>query len=119
MDACVEELTLTPGHLAKDQLIIAEDEIGMAGLAHVEVIASRGHLHKLFIDPERIGQGAGQVLYDWAISTANQLGAKDLIVVSDPNAAAFYEHMGGRHIDNVASGSIAGRELPRYILPLG
>ena len=36
----------------------------------------------------------------------------DIIVHSDPNAESFYQKLGFKTIDRVASGSIAGRTLP-------
>jgi hypothetical protein len=41
-----------------------------------------------------------------------------MIIEADPDAAAFYEHMGARHAGLAASWSIPGRMLPRMQMEL-
>lgn len=110
---CKTELTLTEANLARDRIVIADDDRGMAGVAQVSMEEDGCHLEKLFIDTDRIGQGIGRVLYEWAVQTALDLGAHELIVEADPGAVPFYERMGCVRAGEVASGSIAGRTLPR------
>ncbi len=51
-------------------------------------------LDKLFVDIDRIGTGCGKLLWLHAVGTARDLGNDDLVIGSDPNAAAFYGAMG-------------------------
>lgn len=115
---CAEELTLTEADLARDRIVIAEEQDGMAGVAQVSQDQAGCYLEKLFVDTDRIGQGVGRILYDWAIKTARELGAHELIVEADPGAVPFYERMGCVHAGEATSGSIPGRTLPRLIQPL-
>lgn len=112
---CKAELTLTETDLSSDQIVIAEDDRGMAGVAQISMDETGCYLEKLFVDTDRIGQGVGGVLYDWATKAARDLGAHDLIIEADPGAVPFYERMGCVHAGESKSGSIPGRTLPRLI----
>ena len=118
LEACKRELTLTEEDMKRDPIIVAEDERGMAGVAHVFFDESGCYLDKLFVDTDRIGQGIGQVLFKWSVSTARDLGAKELIIEADPGAAPFYEKMGCIIAGQATSGSVEGRVLPRLIFRL-
>lgn len=115
---CKTELTLTEADLARDRIIIAEDDRRMSGVAQVSMEDDGCYLEKLFVDTDRIGQGVGRILYDWAAKAARDLGAHELIVEADPDAVPFYERMGCVHAGEATSGSIPGRTLPRLIDPL-
>lgn len=118
MDACERELTLSESDLENDPIAAAEDEHGIAGIAHVSMDESGCYLEKLFVDTDRIGQGFGKVLFRWAIDAARTLEASELIIEADPGAAPFYERMGCIPAGQADSGSIEGRVLPRFILRL-
>jgi GNAT superfamily N-acetyltransferase len=118
LDACKLELTLTESDLKNDPIIVAEDDRGMAGLAHVSTDESGCYLDKLFVDTDRIGQGVGQVLFEWSTKAARGLRASELIVEADPGAAPFYEKMGCIPAGQAASGSVGGRVLPRFVYRL-
>lgn len=118
MAACMTELTLTPQDVADDAVIVMEDSSGLAGVAHVCWDDNSCYLDKLFVEPNCIGKGYGKLLYEWALGAARNLGAQELIIEADPDAAAFYTRMGAERAGDVPSGSIAGRVLPRFIHPL-
>jgi GNAT superfamily N-acetyltransferase len=118
MAACVQELTLTSLDLETDQVMVLEDADGVAGIAQVGLEAAGCFLDKLFIDPSRMGRGYGRSLYLWALDCARELGAHELIIEADPDAAAFYAKLGAAHAGEVSSGSVAGRVLPRLVHPL-
>jgi len=118
MAACVDELTLTSQDLASDPIIVLEDDKGPAGIAQVSQDHEDCFLDKLFVDTDRIGLGYGKILYGWALEAARQLGATELIVEADPDAAPFYQKMGALRAGDAPSGSVAGRMLPRFVHPL-
>ncbi len=74
-------------------------------------------LEMLFVLPDFIGKGIGKQLLVHAIQKAKKLKAKYITVVSDPNAAAFYQWQGFKIIDKKQS-SIKGRFLPVMKLDL-
>lgn len=115
MAACIEELTLSEQDFANDPIAVLEDSNGIGGVAHVCVDAEACYLDKLFIDPDRIGRGYGRKLYLWALDAARALGARELVIEADPDAAPFYQRMGSLRTGEILSGSIAGRVLPRFV----
>ncbi len=74
-------------------------------------------LEMLFVLPDFIGKGIGKQLLVHAIQKAKKLEAKYITVVSDPNAAAFYQSQSFVIIDKKQS-SIPGRFLPEMKLDL-
>ena len=51
-------------------------------------------LDKLFVDLDAIGTGCGKQLWRHAVEVARDLGRDEIVIGSDPNAAAFYRAMG-------------------------
>ena len=116
MAACEAELTLTRDHLIHDRVVLARDAAEtLVGVAHVSAGVEGCFLEKLFVDPPWMGQGVGALLYAWALQAAHELGAKELIIDSDPGAAGFYQRQGAVAAGTVPSGSIPGRRLPRFV----
>ncbi len=113
------ELTVTPQDLAEDAIMLAEDKRGVAGLVQLSKQGEDAVLEKLFVEPDRLGEGTGKLLYVWACRVARENGARNLRIDSDPDAAAFYEHLGAMRSGTAESASIPGRKLPRLLHPLG
>lgn len=113
------ELTVTPEDLAEDAIMLAEDKRGIAGLVQLSKQGEDAVLEKLFVEPARLGEGTGKLLYVWACRVARDNGAKNLLIDSDPDAAAFYEGLGAVRSGTAESGSIPGRTLPHLVHPLG
>lgn len=118
MAACRHELTIGPHDLNRSLLQVAVTGDAVIGLAQVTVDGDDADLAKLFIDPRALRTGAGRILFDWAAREARARGAKRLWIEADPDAAPFYRRMGAIDDGVVASGSIAGRVLPRLKLEL-
>ena len=119
MKAFRSELTIRKADLEQDAIMLAEDKRGIAGVVQVSKAGGDAVLEKLFVDPDRMGEGTGKILYVWACRVARDNGAKALRIDSDPDAAAFYEHMGAVRSGTAESASIPGRQLPRLVHPLG
>lgn len=115
MQACREELRVTAADLEEDELAVIGGPAGLAGLVQVSVDGMQADLEKLFIAPEHMGQGVGRRLYEWALDAARGRGAQELVIVADPDAAAFYRRMGAVPAGTAPSGSIEGRMLPRLV----
>lgn len=119
MKAFRSELTIRKADLETDAVMLAEDKRGVAGVVQLSKADGDFVLEKLFVDPKRMGEGTGKLLYVWACRVARDNGAKNLVIDSDPDAAAFYEHMGAVRRGAAKSGFIPGRQLPRLVHPLG
>jgi len=115
LEACRHELTITEKDLKSGSIIAAEDRHGLVGIAQVSIDNDGCYLEKLFVDTDRIGTGVGKVLFAWAVDTARGLAANEIIIEADPGAVPFYERMGCIAAGEVASGSVAGRVLPRLV----
>ena len=114
-----EELTLTLDELATTHVAVAEVDGELAGVAQVEVEGRDADLLKLFVDPTMMRNGVGHCLFEWARRTARNMGAENLTIEADPDAAPFYRRMGAKDVGVVPSGSIPGRELPKLSFDLG
>jgi len=118
IEACREELTLTPSDLANGQVAIAFADAEMVGVAHLRIEGERAHLDKLFIEPSMIGHGIGNQMFDQVRDQSALAGAQEIHVTSDPQAVGFYEKLGFKRIGQEPSGSIPGRVLPLMSLPV-
>ena len=75
-------------------------------------------LEAMFVEPAFIGHGFGRLLMEHAKSIAAEMGAKQLIIQSDPYAARFYAAAGGVVTGTRESASIPGRYLPTLAIDL-
>jgi GNAT superfamily N-acetyltransferase len=121
LDACREELTLTPAEVPAKRVIVAERDgrvVGFYTLAGDPPVASLDHL---FVEPAEIGTGVGRTLWRHAVAAAQALGFTRMEIEADPDAEAFYLAMGARRRGTAPSGSIPGRQLPlleyEFVLP--
>jgi GNAT superfamily N-acetyltransferase len=116
--ACRDELTITPEDLERTHVRVAESRGEAIGVAQVAIEGQVAELVKLFVEPDRLGQGCGRILLDWAVAVARGTGAVRMTIDSDPGAVAFYTRNGARQVGLVPSGSIPGRFLPRLEIAL-
>lgn len=118
MEACRDELTMTLGDIVEDEVILAEDHGRLTGVAQVSFGEDGCFLEKMFVDPRDIGRGVGRKLFEWCVSAARHLGAREMIVESDPQAVDFYRRMGCQPAGLALSSSIPGRSLPRLTMEI-
>jgi predicted N-acetyltransferase YhbS len=71
-------------------------------------------LSHLFVAPESFRLGIGRALFDAAVARAADKGATHISILSDSNAAAFYEKLGARRCGEAPSGVERGRMLPLF-----
>ena len=108
-------ITVAEADIEAGHVLVGCDASGEAvGLVRVKPEGEAAELGLMFVDPPAIGSGAGRILFEAAVVLARQLGAKRMVILADPNAAAFYERMGARFLRNEPSDAIPGRTLPFY-----
>jgi N-acetylglutamate synthase-like GNAT family acetyltransferase len=106
---------------ARGQVLVAEGNAGaLLGVASLEALPKDGDfdLLHMFVDPDAVGTGTGRALFEAIAATARAAGARRLVILSDPNAVAFYERMGARRTGDAPSDAIPGRRLPLLELDL-
>jgi len=121
IDACRAELLVRADRLAEDSYhcFVAECDGNLVGFGAVaKVSSSDWELDALFVEPEHIGTGIGRALVDHAISTVTKRAGKKLLIQGDPHAEHFYLAVGAVRVGERESGSIPGRMLPLFRIPL-
>jgi GNAT superfamily N-acetyltransferase len=112
LEACREELTVTPARLADEAILVAEQSGRRLGFVSVAVDHDSAQLVDLFVEPDERGNGVGSLLLETAVETARSAGATRLEIEADPHAEAWYRERGAGRIGEAPSGSIPGRVLP-------
>lgn len=112
LEACREELTITPARLADETILVAEQSGRRLGFVAVAVENDSAELMDLFVEPDQRGSGVGSLLLETAVETARSAGAIRLEIEADPHAEDWYRKRGAERIGETPSGSIPGRTLP-------
>ena len=119
MEACREELTVTPSRMAEGEYWVAETDVICGCFCLVEnVEGDSGEVHAFFIDPAFQGRGVGRMLWLKVVELAKSKGIVKLHLEADPFAVPFYEAMGFVVVGEAPSGSIIGRTIPRMEIQL-
>lgn len=121
MSACRDELTVSLEKMTQGRFhcVVAEHRDAILGFYTLERLSStRYELEALFIEPSYIGQGLGRRLIEHARGYLTSLHVKELVIQGDPNAEGFYRAVGGVADGVRESGSIPGRYLPVFRIPL-
>jgi GNAT superfamily N-acetyltransferase len=116
LEACREELRVDPADCDGRSVVVADAAGVLIGFYQLLGEPPVGELADLFVDPPAIGRGVGGRLLAHAHAGAAARGFRTLTIDADPNAESFYRHAGAVRVGEVASGSIAGRRLPRLEL---
>jgi GNAT superfamily N-acetyltransferase len=120
---CRTAMALKAANITAQPHYVAELDVGdlgwrIAGFYGFEPEVGGVGLDHLFVEPALIGRGVGRALWRHAVATARALSHPALIVVSDPNAEAFYRKMGAQRIGWRGSDLEPGRKLPVLRFPL-
>ena len=114
MEACRDELAVTPETLALGETWLAETVDGVVlGFVDIRFEDGVAEVHAAFVDPDHMGRRVGARLWSEVEAVARRMGARRIGIDSDPNAVGFYQRMGAVRTGSAPSGSIAGRSLPR------
>lgn len=89
-----------------------EEVIGFYGFLIEEYQRS---LEYFFIEPKFIGKGYGKLLWQHVIKSCDTLNIKEFIIVTSPQAQAFYTRLGAKLQGEVESLVAKGRMIPQLI----
>ncbi|MEW6210015.1 MAG: GNAT family N-acetyltransferase [Acidobacteriota bacterium] len=111
-----DDLTLTPDFISDNEVFAARRGEELIGFYALTIEDGKAELEHLWVSPDQIGQGAGRILFEHAMSRAASMNARVIEIVSDPNAEGFYLRMGARKVGEIVS-EIEGsrRALPRLV----
>jgi N-acetylglutamate synthase-like GNAT family acetyltransferase len=115
IEQCREELSYSEEQLHCEHMrfFVIESAQSVAGFYALKRLSSTEiELEAMFVEPASIGQGFGCLLMDHAKFVASAMGAKRLVIQSDPYAEHFYVAAGGVVTGTRESASIPGRFLP-------
>ena len=115
------DMVIAADAIARDTFVVAEVEGRTVGFAHLMPVEQPDtiYLEDLFVEPDAQGRGVGRALFEWAVTEARARGYAWLEWDSDPNAAAFYEKLGGEKIGENQSTLIDGRMIPKFRISTG
>ena len=115
-----EQLTFTPEFVAANETFFARRDRRIVGCYALVATVEALDLAHLWVRPAEMGHGIGRLLFTHALGRAAARGACRLTIESDPNAEAFYLHLGAVRVGRVAT-EIGGqpRELPLLHFDLG
>jgi N-acetylglutamate synthase-like GNAT family acetyltransferase len=112
MDVWLPELLLKPEDFDKRTIWVIKKEKQIIAISSL-VFLSNGicELEDFWISPAHMGGGIGRKMFQFIINHLEEIKAVKLVIISDPNAEAFYNKMGAIKVDLFAS-KPAGRMLP-------
>ncbi|WP_136657856.1 GNAT family N-acetyltransferase [Nitratireductor sp. XY-223] len=112
MEFSRDALTVDPERIAGGWVLVAELDGVPAGVAAIGPDGDGFEIDQFFTDPDMMGKGVGARLFVALLDLARARGIERLSILSDPNAAGFYERMGARHVGSAPSDAVPGRTLP-------
>ncbi|MFL6289726.1 MAG: GNAT family N-acetyltransferase [Thermoanaerobaculia bacterium] len=115
-----DDLTLSPEFIAGNEVYLAEDGCeaqGFYGLVAASPASPDWTLEHFWVRPAAMGKGLGRLLFEHARAVAGSAGASGLAIDADPNAEAFYLHMGAVRVGEIRS-EIDGQPRVRPLLRL-
>jgi GNAT superfamily N-acetyltransferase len=118
MKASAAALEISPAAIRMGRVCVAVNERQwVVGVASVEPLANVGEfdLAHFFIEPRAMGTGVGRALFAAIVAAVKAEGASRLMILSDPNAAPFYQRMGAVLLGDAPSDAIPGRRLPLLV----
>jgi N-acetylglutamate synthase-like GNAT family acetyltransferase len=119
IEQCREELSYSEEQLRAEHMrfFVIESVQRVAGFyALKRLSATEVELEAMFVEPAFIGLGFGRLLMEHAKSVAVAMGAKQIVIQSDPYAEHFYVAAGAVVTGKKESASIPDRYLPTLAL---
>ena len=113
MEACRDELAVTPEKIADGELWISEADSKPVGFFDIRLENDTLEVYALYVDPVVKRCGIGRKLWAEVEERAVAMAAEAIELDADPSAVEFYKAMGCGVIGQSPSGSISGRMLPR------
>lgn len=111
-------IVISPTDIAEHFSLVHETDGIADGVALLIAQGEEAELDHLWVEPSAMGHGIGKLLYFALAEEARRLGAKRIVLNSDPYAEGFYRRLGAIRIDDHPVPEIPGRVLPRLAFTL-
>ena len=118
IEACREDLTITPDWLRLNAGYVAERAGEVVGFFGILMEDETAHVEHFFVARHAIGSGVGGLMWAEYIRQARQRGARRVEIQSEPKAEAFYQSVGAVTYGASPSTVFPGRMLPLMELTL-
>jgi GNAT superfamily N-acetyltransferase len=89
-----EAITVAPDDITDAVVRVLDDGGRPVGFSMLRGDPPEIELSRMFVEPDRIGSGAGRALWEDAVEIVRQRGAGVMTLDADPNAEPFYRRMG-------------------------
>lgn len=109
------DIVVSAEQISRSDCFVAEQDGAPVGF----YLLDADELIRMFVAPDRLGQGIGRKLMGHVTDTARERDISVVTIVSDPNAAGFYEACGASLAGEFHSKDIPGRRLPILELAIG
>ncbi|MDA1570596.1 GNAT family N-acetyltransferase, partial [Bacillus cereus] len=110
LHALKEDLEVTIEDIQNKIVFVVEDNSQLA--AFYCLSKEKKKLESLFVHPNYIGNGLGNLLWNDIIEKARANGITSFTLDSDPNALQFYLKMGAKQIAEIESTLFPNRTFP-------
>lgn len=113
MEIFRREYKVTEDFIKSNPTFVLEEDGNIKGFYGIILREIDTELEFLYIDPAVIGTGYGKILWNHMVEQCKLLGVKEFILVTSPQAKAFYEKMGAVFMEEVNSLVIKDRRIPK------
>ena len=100
IEAWDDQLTVSSDYLSKHKAVAASIDGLVVGCAVLEDHGDHFMMEHVWIDPSHQRKGIGRALVLHLVALARESG-REVRLLSDPNAEAFYEHLGATKLSDV------------------
>jgi GNAT superfamily N-acetyltransferase len=95
-------LSVSDDYIAHHDVFVGEIDNKMAGFYALILENGLWQLDHLWVRPTSMGHGLGRRLFEHAVAHLHALAPGAVLgIEADPNAEAFYQHMGARRVGEV------------------
>lgn len=98
IQAWLPVLTISPEYISRNETWLATLSDAPVAYYSLKQEDNELWLDNLWVLPDHMGKGIGKILFNHALERSRERGASTLNIEADPNAEAFYAHMGARRI---------------------
>jgi GNAT superfamily N-acetyltransferase len=93
-----ESIDVVPEHILEMTTNVLEVDGRPVGFYVLNGDLPEIELSRMMIEPDRVSNGYGRLLWNHAVETATALGASVMTIDSDPHAEGFYRRMGAETV---------------------